>query len=420
MPPSRSGRRPPAALRTAVPAAALVAALAACASDGGAAGDGAAGEAAPASSPGSPPAPASAAPATVPALQVQVVAEGLDHPWDVAQAPDGTLLLDERPGGLTAVLPGGRVQDVAADFGDLFAEGETGLMGLALDPGFDGNRRFYTCQGVQDGPTGAPAVQVVAWTVADDWSSATRVADPLVGGIPVNAGTGRHGGCRVEFGPDGSLYVGTGDNAIGTTPQDLGTLAGKVLRVDPATGAALPDNPFAGAGDGADDLLWTYGHRNVQGLAVRPGTDQVYSVEHGPDRDDEVNLLRPGGNYGWNPVGAGVYDESVPMTDPQLPGAVAAAWSSGDERVAPSGATFLQGAQWGAYDGLLLVGALRGERVIALRLDEAGALVEQFPLPELDGTHGRIRSPQLGNDGALYLTTDNGGGRDQLLRVTPS
>src|SRR3954449_1495105 len=131
-------------------------------------------------------------PAGAPALDVAVVADGLDHPWDVAQAPDGTLLFDERAGGLTAVLADGTVQPVDADFGDLFARGETGLMGLVLDPAFAQNRHFYTCQGRQGGET--PDIAVIAWTVDPQWLSATRVADPLLGGIPVNAQIGRHGG----------------------------------------------------------------------------------------------------------------------------------------------------------------------------------------------------------------------------------
>ncbi|MGY2083825.1 PQQ-dependent sugar dehydrogenase [Blastococcus sp. SYSU DS0539] len=361
--------------------------------------------------------PTTSAPTGAPALTVEVVADGLDHPWDVAQAEDGTLLVDERADGFTAVLPDGTVQQVAADLGDLFATGETGLMGLALDPAFADNRRFYTCQGVSGG--GAASIEVIAWTVAGDWRSARRVDDPLIGGIPVNERSGRHGGCRLAFGPDGALLVGTGDNAVGTTPQDLGSLAGKVLRADPVTGEALPDNPFAAPDDGAADLIWTYGHRNVQGLAVRPGTGQVYSVEHGPDRNDEVNLLQPGGNYGWDPAGGGGYDESVPMTDPGIEGAVPAVWDSGAPPIAPSDGTFLDGSQWGDYDGLLLLGALRGQHVLALRLDESGSLVEQFRLPELDGTYGRIRTVEQGIDGALYVTTDNGGDRDQLLRVIP-
>ena len=346
------------------------------------------------------PRPTGEAPTGAPSLQVDVVTDGLQNPWDVVQAPDGTLLVDERAGGLTAVLPDGTVREVRADFGDLFALGETGLMGLALDPSFDDDdddRRLYSCQGDRGG-----SIQVVAWTVAPDWSSATRTADPLVGGLPLNEAIGRHGGCRLQFAPDGALLVGTGDTAEGSLPQDPGSLGGKVLRVDAATGAVE---------------VWTLGHRNVQGLAVRPGTGQVFSVEHGPDRDDEVNLLRDGGNYGWDPDGGGSYDESVPMTDPAIPGAVPAVWSSGVPTLATSGATFLDGAQWGEYDGLLVIGLLKAQGVLALRLDDAGEVTEEFLVPELDGTQGRIRSLRQGVDGALYATTDNAAD-DRLLRIT--
>jgi aldose sugar dehydrogenase len=352
----------------------------------------------PPASPGTPPAGSSTV-AAAPALDVSIVADGFDHAWDVVQAADGTLLVDERAGGFTAVLPDGTVREVAADFDDLFADGETGLMGLALDPGFEDIRRFYSCQGSQDGE-----IVVLGWTMAPDWGSATRVADPLVGGLPLNERSGRHGGCRLTFAPDGTLLVGTGDTAEGTVAQDPRSPGGKVLRVDPATG---------------ERQFWTLGHRNVQGLAVRPGTDQVFAVEHGPDRDDEVNLLREGGNYGWDPDGGGSYDESVPMTDPAIDGAIPAVWSSGEPTLATSGATFVTGDEWGAYDGLLLVALLKAQGVLALRLDDAGALQEEFRIPELEGVGGRLRSVVQGTDGALYLTTDNGGGEDQLMRVTP-
>ena len=357
------------------------------------------------SSPGtsSSPAERTSTPSGAPALEVTVVVDGLDHPWDVAQASDGTLLVDERPGGFTAVLPDGTVQQVEADFDDLFARGETGLMGLVLDPAFDANRRFYSCQGVTGGSDSS--IAVIGWTMSDDWRSATRVADPLIGNIPVNSGSGRHGGCRLRFMPDGALLIGTGDNAVGRNPQDRSSWAGKVLLADPATGEVA---------------VWTYGHRNVQGLAVRPGTDQIFSVEQGTSRDDEVNLLQEGGNYGYDPDGAGGgYDESVPMTDTGISGAIPAVWSSGPQTIATCGGTFLDGAQWGDYDGLMLLGVLKGQGVLALRLDDAGVLQEQFRLPEFEGAYGRIRTVQQGTDGDLYVTTDNGGDEDRLLRVTP-
>ncbi|MGY1744507.1 PQQ-dependent sugar dehydrogenase [Blastococcus sp. SYSU D00695] len=353
-----------------------------------------------------------------PALTVEVVLDGLDHPWDVAQAPDGTLLVDERSGGFTAVRPDGAVVELEADLDDLYARGETGLMGLVLDPAFDVTRRMYTCQGVRDGD-GEPSIAVVAWTVAADWGSATRVADPLVGGLPANAGSGRHGGCRLRFDAEGALLVGTGDSATGSVPQDLAVLGGKVLRVDPVTGDAWPGNPFAGR-PGAAAEVWTYGHRNVQGLALRPGTGQVYAVEHGTDRDDEVTLLSAGANGGYDPDGdGGDYDESVPMTDPELPGVVPPSWASGAPTIATSGATFLRGPAWRGYDGLLVVGVLRDTGLLAIRLDDTGQLRDTFRVPELEDRHGRLRTPQLGSDGALYVTTDDGDGRDRLLRVTP-
>jgi glucose/arabinose dehydrogenase len=143
----------------------------------------------------------------------------------------------------------------------------------------------------------------------------------------------------------------------------------------------------------------------------------VFSVEHGPSRDDEVNLLRAGANYGWDPDGSGGYDESVPMTDPDIPDAVAAVWSSGDPTLATSGATFLDGDQWGDLDGVLLVGLLKDTGVLALRLAEDGTLEDAFQLADLDDQYGRIRTVQQGTDGALYVTTDNGAS-DQLLKVT--
>ncbi|MGY1742412.1 MULTISPECIES: PQQ-dependent sugar dehydrogenase [unclassified Blastococcus] len=402
---------PPTARRLAVgPCMAAALLLAgACTGDGG--GSGAADGSATGGAPGT-------AEPGAPALRVETVLEGLDHPWDVAQAPDGTLLVDERSGGLTAVRPDGEVVEVAADFDDLYAQGETGLMGLVLDPAFDATRRLYTCQGVEE--DGGVEIQVIAWTIDPAWTAATRVADPLVGDLPANASSGRHGGCRLRFDPDGALLVGTGDNAVGSYAQDLAVLGGKVLRVDPATGGPWPGNPFAGR-PGASPLVWTYGQRNVQGLAVRPGSGQVYAVEQGTDRDDEVTLLSPGANGGYDPDGEdGGYDESVPMTDPALPGVVPATWASGDPTIATSGATFLAGGQWGGYEGLLVVGVQKDTGLLALEIDADGGLVAQFRVPELEDAHGRIRTPQLGRDGALYVTTDNGDGEDRLLRVTPA
>ncbi len=294
---------------------------------------------------------------------------------------------------------------MTADFSDLFVSGEAGLMAILVDPGFASNRRFYTCQA----HTGH-VVQVIAWTMNSDYTAATRVADPLVGGIPAGS---IHNGCRLRFGPHGFLWIATGDAASGTVPQDLGSLGGKVLRVDASTGAGAPGNPFA-----PSPRVYTHGHRNPQGLALRPGTNQMWSVEHGPTVDDEINLLTSGGNYGWDPAPG--YDQSVPMTDRvKFPDAVEARWSSGDPTLATSGGIFLHGADWEEWDGRLAVATLKTRSLRIFKFTAAGTFVSQVVVPELDGTYGRLRTPMLGPGGALYLTTSNGGGADRILKIVP-
>ena len=337
-----------------------------------------------------------------PTITVSTVVGGLDLPWDVAFTPDGTMLLTEKAGRLSAFV-GGSVRRLAT-VGDVFTGSESGLMGLAVDPDFASNRRVYTCQAWTDGTN--RDVRVVAWTVDGSYASATRVADPLFAGIPLTSG--RHAGCRPRFGPDGHLWVGTGDATVGTAPQNLASLGGKVLRVDKLTGGPAPGNPFPGS------RVYTYGHRNVQGLAVRPG-GQVFSVEHGTNRDDEVNLLRAGGNGGWDPVPG--YAETAPMTDlGKFPDALRPVWTSGASSVAPSGATFVTDPAWRSLSGSLVLAALRGSQLRALGLDRAGALVADRII--LTG-QGRLRTAVQGPDGSLYVATSNGGGGDRVLRVTP-
>ena len=160
----------------------------------------------------------------------------------------------------------------------------------------------------------------------------------------------------------------------------------------------------------------TYGHRNVQGLAQRRD-GSVWSVEHGSYRDDEVNLLRDGGDYGWNPVPG--YNEDVPMTDQSLPGPqIGAKWNSGDPTIATSGAAWVRGKQWGRYNGTLAVAALAGNRLVFMKFDKAGSLTWTRTPPALR-SHGRLRSVTSAANGDLLITTGNGGGSDAVLRVRP-
>jgi glucose/arabinose dehydrogenase len=368
-----------------------------------------------------------------PHLTVETFLDGADLPdgnlgvpWDLAWTPDGALLFDERSGDLNLRLADGTIRELTADQSDLYATGEGGMLGLAIDPGFATNRRFYSCQGQREGS--AYDIQVVGWQLDAGYTTATRVADPLVGGLPVASPTaaspGRHSGCRLRFGPDGFLWIGTGDTASPTLPQDRSSLGGKILRVVASTGAAAPGNPFVGDADpGTDPRVYNYGHRNVQGLALRPGTSQMWSVEHGTFRDDEVNLLAAGANYGWDPVPASgplFYDESQPMTDlVRHPDAVAARRSSGNPTNAWSGAQFLTGAQWGTWEGALAVAALKDSQLHVMFFTDDGTFIRQEIPAELDGTEGRLRTPMLGPDGSLYLTTSESSG-NRILRVTPT
>lgn len=373
---------------------------------------------------GAPPPPSTRAPDPVPStLRVEVLGGGLEHPWDLGFLPDGTALVTQRPGRLALLAdtsPGAQIRPVRADLGDVLAEGEGGLLGMVVHPDFAESRRFVTCQTHrQDGR--AVDVRLVTWRLAEDGGSAERVGPPLLAGLPVNPG-GRHSGCRPELAADGALLVTTGDTADPAAAQDRRGLGGKVLRMDLRTGAPLPGNPFLDSPDPAERLIYSYGHRNPQGIAQRPG-GQVFVAEHGPDSDDEINLLRPGGNHGWDPSRGGdsdSYDESVPMTDlRRFPDAVPAVWSSGGTTEAVCAAAFLTGGTWGRFDGMLAVTALKGSKLMLFRLAPDGSVREVLVPPELDGLHGRLRAARLGPDGALYVTTSSGTD-DRILRVTSS
>ena len=351
-----------------------------------------------------------------PELTVTEIVTGLSHPWGIDFTPDGTMLFTQRAGVLNARLTDGTVKRVAADLGDLLVDGFAGLQALAVDPDFTTNRRFYTLQG-----HAGREMQVIAWTIDADYDEAVRVVDPLVKGIPMGPGPWHSGG-RLRFGPEGYLWIATGDGRVVTGAQDLTSLGGKVLRVDPRTGAGAPGNPF-----GASSPVYSYGFRNPQGLALRPGTDQMWLVEHGPKHDDEINLLAPGGNYGWDPIpddGTLVFydysDEAgVPMTDlAKFPSARQARWSSGFPTLATSGAVFLDGPQWEEWEGRLAVATLKTKSLRVFEFTEHGDFASQIVVPELDGSQGRLRTPVLGPDGALYIATSNGRGLDRILRVS--
>ena len=359
-------------------------------------------------------APAAPAERAVPDLAVSTRVAGLNHPWDVKELPSGSLLITERdPARLTLSTRSGTKRTVRFPSARIWTSGETGLMGLAVDPGFAKNRRFYTCSGWEkDGP--GHDVRVNAWTL-DRGERRATLKRALLTGLPTTSG--RHGGCRVLVAQDGSLVVGTGDAAVGSNPRDLGSLGGKTLRLNRFSGKPWPSNPFVRSPNRAKRYLLTFGHRNVQGLAQR-ANGSLWSVEHGSFRDDEVNLLVPGGDYGWHPVPG--YNEQVPMTDQNLPGRqVNARWRSGNPTVATSGATFVYGEKWGDLDGALFAATLAGERLLAMTFGSKGFLRGVTTPPALAGTQGRLRTVTQLRNGNVLICTDADGGQGRVLLVRP-
>jgi glucose/arabinose dehydrogenase len=325
-------------------------------------------------------------PVDVPDTAVQTIATNLEIPWAVAFLPDVTALVTERGSGriLSVRAPAVDAADSVAQVSevaripDVRPGGEGGLLGIAVSPGYAADSWVY-----------------VYYTAASD----NRVArlrpggpiEPILTGIPK---AGNHNGGRIAFGPDGMLYIGTGDAGRRDESQDPSSLAGKILRIT-ADGAPAPGNPFG------DSPVYSLGHRNVQGLAWDAG-GQLFATEFGQNRYDELNRIEPGRNYGWPRV-EGMGD------DPAFVNPVAT-WTTSD--ASPSGLAIL--------DGRAYVACLRGTKLYRIDLD--GTNGQQL----LSGRYGRLRSATVAPDGTLWLTTSNRDGRgdpattdDRVLRLLP-
>jgi glucose/arabinose dehydrogenase len=322
-----------------------------------------------------------APPASQPA--VRVIASGLQVPWGIAFLPGGDALVSERTTGRILRVPaaGGAAQPVMQVPGVDTNAGEGGLLGLAVSPAYGQDQFVYAYF------TSATDNRVVRFTLGG-------APQPVLTGLDRNA---IHDGGRIAFGPDGMLYVGTGDAGNGPVAQDPESLNGKILRLRP-DGGIPDDNPFRGS------PVWSVGHRNVQGLAWdRAG--RLWEAELGQNEFDEVNLIRPGRNYGWPRVEGKGDTNGGRYTNPLV------TWPTSE--ASPSGAAVAGGA--------LYVGALRGERLWRVPLDgaEAGA-----PQALLDGRYGRLRTVVTAPDGSLWVTTSNRDGRgspaaddDRIVRV---
>ncbi|TMD59353.1 MAG: hypothetical protein E6I87_09580 [Chloroflexi bacterium] len=334
----------------------------------------------------------------IPILDDVVVQSGLNIPWDIAFAPDGRMFVTERPGRLRVYAGGapGAALLGTTTIANMHADGEAGLMGVALDPSFAGNGLVYLCASRDD--EGQWRNQVLRYRMSG--SVAAFDAYVVRRGALANS---NHDGCRIRFGPDGKLWVTMGEAGDGSRAQDPNLLNGKILRLNP-DGSIPADNPIL-PGAAGRSAVFTWGHRNPQGIAFQPVTNTVWEIEHGPECDDEINVIVGGRNYGWPNVtgndGAGGY------ADP--------AWSSGCPTIAPSGATFVTGPAWASWSGSLFVAVLKDTDL--RRFVAQGVTATQTNVL-YHGKYGRLRAAVQGPDGALYVTTSNGGS-DRVVRITP-
>lgn len=325
---------------------------------------------------------------------VEVFSRGLEIPWDVAFLPDGRLLVTERKGQVRLVERDGRVHDNPVARVETSAVGEGGLLGIDLDPQFAAGQRFAYLY-----VTTAQGMQVQRWRVA---ANTTMTQDAVVlGGITAGA---VHDSGRLRFGPDGDLYVLTGDAGQSELSQDRKSLNGKVLRLNEQQYRSTTSTP----------TIVSLGHRNPQGLDWQPGSNRLVISDHGPSGGqsccDEVDVIVAGGNYGWPEVFGKDHGKFR---------APAKLWQ---ETIAPSGAAFVS-RRGSAWTGSLLVAALRGESLRRLTFDGDRVVAEQVLY---DGTYGRLRAVSEGPDGAIYVSTSNRDGRgdptgddDRILKITP-
>ncbi|HEY0005855.1 MAG TPA: PQQ-dependent sugar dehydrogenase [Pyrinomonadaceae bacterium] len=341
-------------------------------------------------------------------FRVETFVSGLQVPWSIVFAPDGRVFLTERPGRVRVVENNRLRPEPLATIADVEASSESGLMGLALHPQFATNHLLYLSYAYDS--SGETRVRVVRFR-----ETGTALADRklIIEDIPAAQ---FHAGTRLRFGPDGKLYVTTGDAGEREIAQKLDSLGGKTLRLND-DGSVPQDNPFVGR-QNARPEIWSYGHRNSQGLDWQPGTNLMFQTEHGPSGfdgpggGDEVNIVERGKNYGWPLVHHRQTREG--LESPLLEYTPA---------VAPASGMFYRGSAFPQFKGNFFFGCLRGQRIIRVVLD-GRRVVSQEAL--LESKYGRIREVAEGPDGAIYFSTSNQDGRgtparddDRVLRLVP-
>ena len=344
-------------------------------------------------------------------LAVETVAQGLEHPWGLAFVPDGRMLVTERPGRMRIVTPKGELSAPLANVPKVFARSQGGLLDLVLDRNFAQNRTIYFSYAE---PFDGGARTALARAVLDSGDAPALRDVKVIFRQAGPASRGQHFAGRIAQAADGNLFVTTGDHFTNRDmAQTLDNDLGKIVRITP-NGEAPKDNPFAGRA-GARAIVWSYGHRNPQGLTINPADGSLWEQEHGARGGDEINISEPGKNYGWPIVSFGVNYDGTPVgTGKQTAEGMADSVWHWTPSIAPSGLTFYTGDLFPQWKGSLFSGALRGQLLSRLEIKDGRPVKEERLLTNLNE---RIRDVRQGPDGALYLLTDADNGR--ILRVTP-
>ncbi|WP_420403336.1 PQQ-dependent sugar dehydrogenase [Nisaea sp.] len=342
------------------------------------------------------------------AFRAVALAEGLAHPWGLAFLPDRRILVTEREGGLLLFGADGGEPVSVSGLPEFHASGQGGLLDVALHPGFASNGLLYLSYSGRG--AGGAGTEVARARLSGNSLVGLEVIfrqQPKVSG-------GRHFGSRLAFAPDGTLFVSMGDRGgYMEEAQNPANHIGTVVRLND-DGTVPADNPFVGR-PGVRPEIYSYGHRNVQGMALRPGTDVIWTHEHGPRGGDEVNILRPGRNYGWPAITYGIdYSGAIISDKTAAPGMEQPViyWVPS---IAPSGMDFYVGDRFPRWRGDLFVGALAGSHLRRLTLEGDRVTGQEVLLEEFGE---RIRAVKQGPDGLLYVLTDSYDG--QLLRLEPS
>jgi glucose/arabinose dehydrogenase len=348
--------------------------------------------------------------ATQDGIRVTTIASGLEHPWAGAPLPDGGFLVSERPGRLRRVSAGGEISAPLSGVPEVWAQGQGGLLDVVLAPDFASSRRIYFSY-AEPGPDGtagtAAAYATLGQGAIDDVHVIYRQVPKLDGG--------NHFGSRIGFDGKGHVFISQGERFDRMRAQQLDNLQGKLVRLD-LDGTMPADNPFADA-PGVRRVIWSYGHRNMQGLAVDPRTGTLWESEHGPRGGDEINLPKAGRNYGW-PITSNGMDYSTNRPYPETIGTTApgmeAPYHAWAKSPGLSGMAFYTGHPESAWNDSLLLGALADRNLIRLALDGDRIVAEERLLDDLGA---RIRDVRVGADGAVYVLTDEDDGK--LLKLQP-